>query len=232
MMNQADMTKAKALLDAIAAYDHDIRMTGQEKTLELWEDSRSHMCRAIKRSCPDYKEDKDMIMALARAGGLSGWTVATMPQELRQDREVAATVLNCRVNLLDSDKQAFIRPFTDDKGMMLTAIYNGVAEYADASPRLQMDVDVAVASLNADNPDASLQAIKPDLFHDKEFVMCALDCMEPDAVRPYLPDDMLHDPDVWACLDAEAPGLDDLISDAKGRAGNTPAAPRRSDLER
>lgn len=232
MMNQADMTKAKALLDAIAAYDHEIRMTGQEKTLELWEDSRSHMCRAIKRSCPDYKEDKDMIMALARAGGLSGWTVATMPQELRQDREVAATVLNCRVNLLDSDKQAFIRPFADDQGMMLTAIYSGVATYADASPRLQMDVDIAVASLNTDAPDASLKAIKPDLFHDKEFVMCALDCMEPNAVRPYLPDDMLHDPDVWACLDAEAPGLDDLISDAQSRAGNTPAAPRRSDLER
>lgn len=204
--------KALNLLNAMRAMDMDARGN------ETWDDARAHMCRAVKKMCPEYRQNRDLVMALAGAGGLSGYAVATMPQVLRQDREVAQTILNCGVDLMEQDRAPFLEPFRDDKGMMLTALYGNLIDYRAVSPGLQLDTDIAVASLDNDNPETSLQALRPEVFSDKEFVLCALDVYPPDKVEPFLSDQMCCDPDIADILNDRGESLDDLIAGAQERA--------------
>lgn len=223
--------RAKALLTAMADMKKSIPYDCQDQ----WDDAAAHMCSMVKRLCPGYLRDKDMVIGTAISGGLTGIAVEKMPEGLRRDHEVAATILNCHVELLESDRKAFLAPFVDDQGLMLAALDAGMASYSDVSPRLRADADIACASIDRNDPFNSLSQFPPELFSDLDFVLSALDVADPAVVELFLPDNMRRDPAVRALTGAAsrpatpppgypgsgrpAPGLDAMIASAQDRAG-------------
>lgn len=189
---------AKAVLDAMA----NLKKSGPYEVQDQWNDAAVHVCRMVEQLCPDYRQHKDLVTGLAISGGLTGYDVQDLPKSLRRDEQVVATILNCKVQVLESDRKDFLAPFVDNMGLMLAALDDGVASYADVSPRLRTDADIALACIDRNDPAKSLSQFPPELFKDLYFVISAMEIVGPTVVEPFISDVVRQDSSVQDFLEA------------------------------